>query len=88
MSLFLVPVSRPCFSSLLLIPVSGVCDQSFGIQVAELAHFPQRVIDNAKEKAAELEDYQSIAASDGSMEGLDEPAAKRKRLAKEVMTPQ
>lgn len=61
----------------------GVCDQSFGIQVAELAHFPQRVIDNAKEKAAELEDYQSIAASDGSMEGLDEPAAKRKRLAKE-----
>lgn len=52
--------------------------------MAELAHFPLKVINNAKVKAAELEDYQSIAASDGCMEGLDEPAAKRKRMAKEV----
>ncbi|XP_063954624.1 DNA mismatch repair protein Msh2-like [Lytechinus pictus] len=62
----------------------GVCDQSFGIHVAELAHFPQKVIDFAKERAAELEDFQSIASSvSTSMEGLDEPSAKKRRLDKQ-----
>lgn len=55
----------------------GACDRSFGIHVAEFAHFPESVLAMARAKAAELENFSQLSSAGTK----DEVAGtKRKRV--------
>ncbi|KAI4123775.1 MAG: hypothetical protein LQ338_005102, partial [Usnochroma carphineum] len=62
----------------------GVCDQSFGIHVAELVRFPPKVVNMAKRKADELEDF-STKHETSAVQHTDEDVEEGSKLLKEML---
>ena len=65
----------------------GPCDQSFGIHVAEFAQFPAEVVDLAKAKAAELEDFSTQPNDQVAFPPTKQCKTNRPNPTKEKITP-
>ena len=64
--------------------VPGISDQSFGIHVAELVRFPQKVVNMAKRKADELEDF-SGKHEDANVQASKEEVEEGTKMLKEIL---
>lgn len=65
--------------------VPGISDQSFGIHVAELVRFPQKVVNMAKRKADELEEFSGKHEGEEGIQASKEEVEEGSRLLKEVL---
>ncbi|KXL44905.1 hypothetical protein M433DRAFT_67107 [Acidomyces richmondensis BFW] len=64
--------------------VPGISDQSFGIHVAELVRFPQKVVNMARRKADELEDFAG-KHEDVPVQASKEEVEEGSKILKEIL---